>query len=157
FPLFANERRQEGEPCMVARLEDFKANFDVFTSGSLRFLDWANVVVAGVTRAVPFDTTCIRKKHVITIYSQYPFRPIQVILRLYQSPAEVLTGFDVDCPCFAFNGCDIFANPRAIVALMRQCNIVDISRRSPSYEMRLAKYAKRGFEILVPALEREAV
>jgi hypothetical protein len=28
--------------------------------------------------------------------AQYPFRHIQIVLRLYSSPAEVLTGFDVD-------------------------------------------------------------
>ncbi|CAB4420317.1 unnamed protein product [Rhizophagus irregularis] len=45
---------------------------------------------------------------------------IQIILRLYNSPSEVLTGFDVD---FYSVG------------------------RSPSYEMRLAKYTERGFKI----------
>lgn len=37
---------------------------------------------------------------------------------------------------------------------MRQCNTVDMRRRSPSYEVRLAKYAKRGFEVHVPDLVR---
>ncbi|KAG8947095.1 hypothetical protein FRC00_009282 [Tulasnella sp. 408] len=38
---------------------------------------------------------------------------------------------------------------------MTQCNRVAMDRRSPSYEVRLAKYATRGFEILVPDLRRE--
>lgn len=37
---------------------------------------------------------------------------------------------------------------------MRQCNTIDITRRSPSYEVRLAKYAKRGYEVYIPDLER---
>ena len=37
---------------------------------------------------------------------------------------------------------------------MRQANTVDMTRRSPSYEIRLAKYASRGFEIYVPDLRR---
>lgn len=41
--------------------------------------------------------------------------------------------------------------------MMRQCNTVDVTRRSPSYEVRLAKYSRRGFEVYVPALEREKV
>lgn len=51
----------------------------------------------------------------------------------------------------------IWGNPRAIVAMMRQCNTVDVSRRSPSYEVRLAKYAKRGFEVYIPSLRRQDV
>lgn len=45
-------------------------------------------------------------------------------------------------------------NPRALAACIRQANTIDITRRSPSYEVRLAKYADRGFEIYFPALER---
>jgi hypothetical protein len=48
----------------------------------------------------------------------------------------------------------VYANPRAIVAMMRQCNTVDMSRRSPSYEVRLAKYSARAFEVYVPSLSR---
>jgi len=40
---------------------------------------------------------------------------------------------------------------------MRQCNTVDMSRRSPSYEVRLSKYASRGYEVYVPSLSREEV
>lgn len=48
----------------------------------------------------------------------------------------------------------VWANPRAIVAMMRQCNTVDMTRRSPSYEVRLAKYSSRGYEVYVPGLLR---
>ena len=37
---------------------------------------------------------------------------------------------------------------------MRQANTVDVTRRSPSYEVRLAKYSTRGFEVKVPTLRR---
>lgn len=40
---------------------------------------------------------------------------------------------------------------------MRQANTVDMSRRSPSYEIRLSKYASRGFEIYVPDLRRNDI
>ena len=33
---------------------------------------------------------------------------------------------------------------------MRRQNVVDPGRLSPSYESRLAKYAKRGFRVAVP-------
>ena len=41
--------------------------------------------------------------------------------------------------------------------MMRQANTVDITRRSPSYEVRLSKYSFRDFEVYVPNLKREEV
>lgn len=40
---------------------------------------------------------------------------------------------------------------------MTQCNTIDMTRRSPSYEQRLAKYAERGFEVYWPELKRELI
>ncbi|KAF5379120.1 hypothetical protein D9615_005878 [Tricholomella constricta] len=73
------------------------------------------------------------------------------------SPAEILAGFDIDAPCCLYNGQRVLAKPRAIVAMMRQANTVDMTRRSPSYEIRLAKYSRRAFEVYVPTLERDNV
>ncbi|KAI0683269.1 hypothetical protein BC835DRAFT_758930, partial [Cytidiella melzeri] len=116
-----------------------------------------NTIYTAVRDVIPWEVACIRTKHTVSIHSQYPYRPVQIVLRLYQSPAEVLAGFDVDAPCCAYDGERAWANPRAIVAAMRQCNTVDVTRRSPSYEVRLAKYAARGFEIYVPQLRREDI
>ena len=89
--------------------------------------------------------------------AQYPYRCVQIVLRLYSSPSEILTGFDVDAPCCAFDGTRVWANPRSVVSMMRQANTVDITRRSPSYEVRLSKYSFRDFEIYVPNLKREEI
>ncbi|GLB33192.1 putative ankyrin repeats (3 copies) containing protein [Lyophyllum shimeji] len=114
-------------------------------------------IYKAVRDSVPWDVTCVRTKHTVSIYSQYPYRSVQIVLRLYSSPAEVLAGFDIDAPCCLYNGERVYANPRAIVAMMRQANTVDMTRRSPSYEVRLAKYSSRGFEVYVPTLERDKV
>ncbi|KAH7927884.1 ankyrin [Leucogyrophana mollusca] len=111
-------------------------------------------IYEAVRDSVPWEVTCVRTKHTVSIHSQYPYRTIQIVLRLYYSPAEVLAGFDVDAPCCAFDGERVWASPRAVVAMMRQCNTVDVTRRSPSYEARLAKYAARDFEVYVPTLRR---
>lgn len=79
---------------------------------------------------------------------------MQIVLRLYASPAEVLAGFDIDAACCAYDGDRVYASPRAVIAIMRQANTIDMTRRSPSYETRLAKYAIRNFEIYVPNLSR---
>jgi len=86
----------------------------------------------------------------------------------------VLAGFDIDAPCCAYDGTfllffcvtgilnivignRVWANPRSVIAMMRQCNTVDMTRRSPSYEVRLAKYAERFYEVYIPTLEREKI
>ena len=100
----------------------------------------------------------IRKKlYSHNVPAQYPYRSVQIVLRLYSSPAEVLAGFDVDVACYAYDGDRVWANPRAIVSMMRQSNTVDMTRRSPSYEVRLAKYSSRGFEVYIPGLKRSEI
>ncbi|EED80254.1 predicted protein [Postia placenta Mad-698-R] len=102
-------------------------------------------IYEAVRDSVPWDVTC------------YPYRAVQIVLRLYRSPAEILAGFDVDASCCAYDGRRVWASPRAIVAMMRQCNTVDMTRRSPSYEVRLAKYSSRHFEVYVPTFRRDDV
>ncbi|OCK80768.1 ankyrin repeat protein [Lepidopterella palustris CBS 459.81] len=103
------------------------------------------------------ETTTIRTKNTITIASQYPTRHVQIVLRIYKSVSEILTGFDVDCSCAAYDGKQVYASPRAILAYMTQRNTIDLSRRSPSYENRLSKYSHRGFEVYWPLLDRSKI
>ena len=115
------------------------------------------VIYEAVRDSVPWDVTCVRTRHTVSIYSQFPYPSVQIVLRLYSSPAEILAGFDVDAPCCAFDGERVWASPRAIVAMMRQANTVDVTCCSPSYEVRLTKHSMRGFEVYVPVLKREDV
>jgi hypothetical protein len=81
---------------------------------------------------------------------------VQIVLRLYESPAEVLLGFDVDCCCVGFDGERVWALPRAIRAIQYGCNILNPLHAWPSkasYEYRLVKYALRGYAIAVPGME----
>jgi hypothetical protein len=103
------------------------------------------------------ETTTIRTKNAITIASQYPTRHIQIVLRIYKSVSEILTGFDVDCSCAAYDGQQVWAAPRAMTAYMTQTNTIDLTRRSPSYESRLSKYSHRGFEVYWPLLDRSRI
>ncbi|KAH4038762.1 hypothetical protein HBH98_061440 [Parastagonospora nodorum] len=103
------------------------------------------------------ETTTIRTKNAITIASQYPTRHIQIVLRLYRSISEILTGFDVDCSCAAYDGSQVYASPRALAAYLTQVNTIDLTRRSPSYENRLSKYSRRGFEVYWPLLDRSRI
>ncbi|KAK2775823.1 hypothetical protein FQN52_007078 [Onygenales sp. PD_12] len=103
------------------------------------------------------EVSVVRTKNALTIVSKYPTRHVQIVLRLYKSVSEILTGFDVDCACTAFDGSQVWASPRAIAAFVTQTNTIDLDRRSPSYENRLAKYAHRGFEVHWSGLDRSKV
>lgn len=119
------------------------------------------------------ETTTIRTKNAITsklsvkdmlhhtdrplVASQYPTRHVQIVLRLYDSISQIITGFDVDCACVAYDGKSVFAAPRALGAFITQSNTIDLTRRSPSYENRLSKYSHRGFEVHWPLLDRDRI
>ncbi|CAN0459671.1 unnamed protein product, partial [Ectocarpus sp. 12 AP-2014] len=86
----------------------------------------------------------VRSLRTVTLVSEFPFRKIQIVLRLYKTLAEVLHGFDVDACSVGFDGHTVWATNRAARAICKRYNLVDVSRRSPSYESRLFKYGKRG-------------
>ncbi|KAM0702033.1 hypothetical protein Q7P35_010943 [Cladosporium inversicolor] len=110
-----------------------------------------------VRDALLVETTTIRTKNTITIVSQYPVRHVQIVLRIYKSITEILTGFDVDCSCGAYDGKQVWTSPRAIASYMTQTNTIDLTRRSPSYENRLSKYRHRGFEVRFAELDRSRI
>lgn len=113
-------------------------------------------------RAVGGDTTVVRTKLAVTFIQdrltnhRMP-RVIQVVLRIYQSPAEVLAGFDVDACCVAYDGERVWASSRARRAINGMVNVADESRQSLTYESRLFKYSARGFAVCVPGFDSSRV
>ncbi|KAI8894622.1 hypothetical protein BC833DRAFT_208230 [Globomyces pollinis-pini] len=103
------------------------------------------------------DVLLLRTVHTLTIIRPYPKRQIQLIFRLYCSPAEVLMGFDIDSCCVGYDGTNVYGLPRFSRSIITGYNLVDISRRSPSYEYRLYKYSKRGFGVLVEGVNRNDI
>ncbi|KAL7621369.1 hypothetical protein AAE478_008690 [Parahypoxylon ruwenzoriense] len=100
----------------------------------------------------------LRSENAITLISpRYPYRHVQIILRLYKSISEILTGFDIDGAYVAFDGKQVYSNPRGVTAIATRTNTVDISRRSPSYENRLLKYRRYNFEVYWHLLERSRI
>jgi len=99
----------------------------------------------------------VRTKHAITFVAPWPFRRVQVVLRLYKSAAEVLMGFDLDSCCACYDGSKVHCLPRWRRAVNSGVNLADPGRRSASYERRLWKYALRGFAVAVPAYDPRRV
>lgn len=84
-------------------------------------------------------------------------KEIQVILRAYRTPSEIIHGFDVDSCSFLYDGYKIFATKRAIFSINHGFNTVSFSRLSPSYPYRLAKYGTKGVAVKVPEFSRAKV
>lgn len=114
-------------------------------------------IETSIRDAILTETTTVRTKHAITICSQYPTRHVQIVLRIYSSVSEILTGFDIDAAGAAYDGSQVYVTPRALQSYMTQINHIDLSRRSPSYENRLSKYSHRNFEVYWPELDRSRI
>ena len=100
---------------------------------------------------------CIRTPHTLTFVASPPRRHIQIVLRLNESPEQIIEEFDVDVCSVFYDGKDVYGIDRSCRAFSTRVNVVDLSFRSWSYEKRLIKYAKRGFSIGVPGLRREDI
>eukprot|EP01130_Rhizamoeba_saxonica_P016569 TRINITY_DN7680_c0_g1_i1.p1 TRINITY_DN7680_c0_g1~~TRINITY_DN7680_c0_g1_i1.p1 ORF type:complete len:591 (-),score=138.85 TRINITY_DN7680_c0_g1_i1:60-1832(-) len=99
------------------------------------------------------EISALRTNRTVTFLFDKPNRLVQIILRLYSAPAEVLLGFDLDCVGFGADGTRVWCLPRSRWALNNKCNLADPSRqtyRTTSYEFRLWKYSKRGFSVGIP-------
>ncbi len=100
---------------------------------------------------------CAKQNHVITltfdrrVRKNYP--KIQIIFRLYNTVSEILHGFDISASGVGFNGNDVYFTSLSKFAYEYRCNIVDVTRRSPTYEDRLMKYFARGFNIVFPDMD----
>jgi hypothetical protein len=83
---------------------------------------------------------------------------VQVILRLYKSPAEVLLGFDIQaCKVLIVmedNILKYYATPSFIESMRYNCIWVDTERQSSSYAIRLIKYYAKGLDVIVTGLNR---
>jgi hypothetical protein len=84
----------------------------------------------------------VRTSRTLTIVAGRPNLHVQIILRMYQSPSEVLLGFDLDSVACGFDGDSVWCLPRCRRALNYRINIADPTRqtfRTTSYEYRLWK------------------
>lgn len=82
---------------------------------------------------------------------------VQIVLRIYDSPTEVLVGFDLDSCCCAYDGRNVWVCPRWVHALQAGVNVLNPLHawpNKPSYEFRMAKYAFRGFGVAIPGVNK---
>lgn len=75
----------------------------------------------------------------------------QFIHRIYPSVESILGGFDIGPAMMAYTGRRIVATELGAWSVFSKCLIVDVSRRSTSFEHRLKKYA-RTCHVIFPGL-----
>lgn len=82
---------------------------------------------------------------------------IQIIYRLYKSKSEILHGFDLGSSAVGFDGKKIYLTSLGKFSYEYGYNIIDLTRRSTTYEKRLLKYLERGFGIIMPAFDMNII
>ncbi|KAJ7658366.1 hypothetical protein DFH06DRAFT_990270, partial [Mycena polygramma] len=102
-------------------------------------------------------TLAVKNSKTITFYAQYPFRRIQVVLKLVESPKDVLLNFDLDICAIGWDGKELWMLPRAARALETGCNVFTmnlirghyLSERRASQPKRIFKYANKGYGLRI--------
>lgn len=107
-------------------------------------------IYESIKNVIPKDILCVRGPRALTFVMGNPYRHIQIILRNFKTLAEVLLSFDVDSCAFGYDGETVWCSNRSHYAITHATNVVDISKKSSSYEYRLTKYGKRGYAVFVP-------
>lgn len=82
-----------------------------------------------------------------------PSFKIEIILRIYKSKSEILHGFDLGSSAVGWDGTNILFTTLSKFAYEFGCNIVDVSRRSSTYEKRIVKYSNKGFRLAMPGFD----
>lgn len=91
-----------------------------------------------------------RTSHSVTLRTNLGV--IQIVLRAYRHPAEVVLGFDLGASacCYVPATRKYFCTERSLRSIKTATLHVDIDRMSETYNQRLVKYAHKGFSIRIP-------
>lgn len=93
----------------------------------------------------------IKKDSPMFYLKNFKFK-LQIIFRLYKTKSEILHGFDLGSSAVGFDGSNVYFTSLSKFCYTHMCNIIDLTRRSTTYENRLVKYNKKGFAIIFPNL-----
>ena len=85
-------------------------------------------------------------------YDNHDTYVYQLIHRIYPSIDSILGGFDLSSSMVAYDGNELLTTPLGYWSLENRAIIVDLTRRSTSFEHRLLKYYQLGFTIIFPGL-----
>jgi hypothetical protein len=126
------------------------------TNASSRFLERIlNMFYDGGNSGALFE----RSEHCTTVRWPDNGEKYQFIHRVYPTAASVIGGFDLGiCAVMLHDSLSrISCTHLGAWSNALNMNIVDTSRRSTSFEFRIAKYARRGVAMVFPGLDKSAV
>lgn len=105
-----------------------------------------------------------RNKFVTTIYvtvtTQYGYNNTyiyQLIHRIYPNISAIIGGFDLSICMVAYDGKEIYATPLGAWSIINQSILIDLQRRSTSFEHRICKYFNYGINIIFPGLLQKTI
>ena len=101
------------------------------------------------------DLYTIRTKNCITI--NLDGDSIQIILRLYNTISEILHGFDIGASSVGYDGNQVYFTKLSKFTYETDTIIVDVYRRSTTFESRLVKYFNYGFNIILKNLNIDSL
>lgn len=84
----------------------------------------------------------------------------QIILRLYKRPEHIPLGFDLGSSAIMFGFSPapyLVLSPIGYYAYTRGHNILDVARLSTTFNHRLNKYLRRGFGLILPHFDVQAI
>ena len=105
----------------------------------------------------------VKNAKTINLLASYPHRRIQIILKLLPSPTDVLLNFDLDACAIGFDGSHVLMLPRCARAIETGYSVFTmdlvwghhLGNRRASQEIRIFKYADRGFGLrILPSYAR---
>jgi hypothetical protein len=79
-------------------------------------------------------------------------RIYQFIHRIYPRKDLIIGGFDLGPCMILFDGDQILFTPLGAYSFAKSCLIVDTTRRSTSFEYRITKYHRMGFQVVFPGI-----
>lgn len=86
---------------------------------------------------------------------------VQVILRLYENPSEILHGFDIQAAKVLMMAQDgivrYYCSPSFLKSMQYNAVWIDTERQSSTYALRLIKYFCKGFSVLLTGYHSESV
>ncbi|KAJ3752869.1 hypothetical protein EV360DRAFT_88328 [Lentinula raphanica] len=99
----------------------------------------------------------VRNSQTLTLYSEWPKRRVQIVLKLAKSPREVLLNFDLDICAVGWDGKQVWMLPRFVRALETGTNVFTmdlvnghyLGDRKATRDKRVFKYAARGYGLRI--------
>ncbi|KAI4186425.1 MAG: hypothetical protein L6R41_003503 [Letrouitia leprolyta] len=111
----------------------------------------------GVNRNFSSEHIVIKNAKTISFIPTFPRRRIQIILKLVTSPLDILLNIDLDACALGFDGSRVLMLPRCARAIEAGYSVFTmdliwghhLGNRRESQEIRIFKYADRGFGLRI--------